>query len=205
MGDRREPMSRGQGNELLNKLEAAGLCGNIAQEVIDSPGNEKAKQVVRFLYGELLVCESNSILINRSAPFNPAERLGNGWTTVEEDERSLGFTKLDFARVKLITMLKGKESSITGEERLRRLKKLGSIRLDAQVFQTLWENKPLIPESWKEKEDGNIRYITFDGTIFRTPHGDRDVLCLSWYDGKWGRHMTKLGDDFKYMSAVLAG
>ena len=42
-------MSRGQGNELLNKLEAAGFGGELAQKVIDSKGNALAAEVVRCI------------------------------------------------------------------------------------------------------------------------------------------------------------
>lgn len=44
-----QSMSRGQGNELLNKLEAAGLGGELAQRVIDSKGNNLAAKVVRSI------------------------------------------------------------------------------------------------------------------------------------------------------------
>ncbi|MDD3101563.1 MAG: DUF5701 family protein [Patescibacteria group bacterium] len=39
-------MSRGQGNEILNKLEAAGLDGKLAQKIIDSKGNKLGKEIV---------------------------------------------------------------------------------------------------------------------------------------------------------------
>lgn len=42
-----QKMSRGQGNEFLNKLEAAGLNDELAQKVIDSKGNDLAAKVVR--------------------------------------------------------------------------------------------------------------------------------------------------------------
>ncbi len=44
-----QKMSRGQGNEFLNKLETAGLNGDLAQRVIDSKGNELAAKVVRLI------------------------------------------------------------------------------------------------------------------------------------------------------------
>jgi hypothetical protein len=45
----REPIGRGQGNEFLNKLEAAGLDFSLAQRVIDSKGNDLAAKVVRLI------------------------------------------------------------------------------------------------------------------------------------------------------------
>ena len=59
------------------------------------------------------------------------------------------------------------------------------VRLDAAVFLTLWRNLHLIPEQWKEKVNGNTRFIFFDGTVLRDPNGIRCVLYLYWVDGKW--------------------
>lgn len=42
-------MSRGQGNELLNKLEGAGLTDKLAQKVIDSKNNDLAVEAVRLI------------------------------------------------------------------------------------------------------------------------------------------------------------
>ncbi len=42
-------MSRGQGHEFLNKLEAAGLNSHLCQKVIDSKNNELATKVVRLI------------------------------------------------------------------------------------------------------------------------------------------------------------
>ena len=43
------PVSRGQGHELLNKLEAAGLTSELGQKVIDSKDNELGKKLVRLI------------------------------------------------------------------------------------------------------------------------------------------------------------
>ncbi len=53
-------MSRGQGNELLNKLEAAGLDSDLAQAVVDSSGNRLAEKMVAML-AEATVAVSNWI------------------------------------------------------------------------------------------------------------------------------------------------
>ena len=87
------------------------------------------------------------VTIDRSRPFNPAEFIGPGWTTEEQDEGSLLLTEIDLTKVRLETCLNSGEQYIKGEEKLRRLKLAGHIRLDAKVFQTLWENQELVPES----------------------------------------------------------
>ncbi|MFY9493080.1 MAG: hypothetical protein WAP55_01145, partial [Minisyncoccia bacterium] len=93
-----------------------------------------------------------------------------------------------------------------GTERIRRLKAANHIRLDAQIFQTLWENKHRIPEGWKEKINGNTTYIFFDGTSLRSPDGFRGALCLDWFGGEWHWDYCWLEDglDDEDPSAVLA-
>lgn len=142
------------------------------------------------------------ISIDRGQPFNPVRFLDEGWTIEEEDECSLVLTQVDLAKVRFEHMLKPGERYIKGEERLRRLKEAGYVRLDAAVFQMLWDNKELIPKSWKKKGT-----VCFDGTVFRGgPFGDRCVFYLNWYSGQWDWYYRWLGDDWDVNepSAVLA-
>jgi len=197
----------------------ATLVTNTAWEEIDFEGAELQNLVIRnpkeagrqftaFLKngGRMIVGEPRVIPIDRAAPFDPVKLLGQGWTIDEQDERSLALNQVDLANVRLEHMLKKNESWIKGEEKLKRLKKTGHIRLDAKVFQTLWENQALVQESWKEKTNGNTTFIFFDGTVLRDPGGDRYVLCLCWYDGRWGWDYRWLEDGWgvRSPSAVLA-
>lgn len=156
--------------------------------------------------------------ITRTIPFNPAEFLGQSWSIwkgpadgdglsgdEEQDERSLALTEVNLSQTQLVTCLKG-EVHIKGEEKLKRLKAFGHTRLDGKIFQTLWENKQLIPASWKEKINDNTRYIFFDGTILCGPRGRRGVLYLCWRDGgwRWGCGWLGRGWDAGSPSAVLA-
>ncbi len=140
----------------------------------------------------------SSIVIDRTTPFNPAKFLGEGWSIwrgpangdglsgdEEQDERSLALTEVDLSKVRFETCLRDGEPRINGEEKLKRLREAGHIRLDAKVFQSLWEHKDKIPESWKEKINGNTRFIFFDGTILRSPYGGRLVLYFYWLGGEW--------------------
>jgi len=102
------------------------------------------------------------------------------------------------------TLEKGEEN-IKGEDRLKRLKeKTNRIRLDAGIFKTLWENQSLIPEKWKEKTNGIMTSIFFDGTVLKDSVGSCYVLCLEWYN-KWRWCLIWLGCDFdaNCLSAVL--
>lgn len=148
---------------------------------------------------------SSIIHIDRSQPFDPAF-VGKGWEIAEQDERVLALTEVNLNQIRFETGLESDESWITGEEKLKRLKNAGHLRLDAKIFQTLWQNQSLIPESWKEKINGNTRYIFFVGTVLRSPFGYRYVLYLYWHGGQWYWNCSWLGHYFSvnHPSVVLA-
>ncbi len=145
----------------------------------------KAERVTRenlqaFLRNPNSVFGNNAVLvIDRTHLFNPAKFIGKGWSIEEQDERSLALSEVNLADIQLVTTLQNGEERVEGEEKLRRLKAAGYIRLDAKILQTLWGNKNLIPESWKGK------HVYFDGTVLRSPNGLRYVLYLCWYGDEW--------------------
>ncbi len=57
--------------------------------------------------------------------------------------------------------------------------------LNANVLDYLLKNPQLIPESWKNDERGNTRYIFFWGTIYRRFDGNLFVRYLYWFGGWW--------------------
>ena len=179
------------------------------QDLIIRNPKEVGRQFTAFLKngGKVIVGEPKVITINRGC-FNPAKFICDGWSILEDetDTRSTALTKLDLTKVQQVTMLKSGENVVNGKERLKRLKKDGHICLDAEVFLTLRQSQLLIPESWKEKVNGNTRYIFFDGTILRRSDGYRFVLCLYWNDVAWRWLVDWLGNnwDDNDLSAVLA-
>ena len=77
--------------------------------------------------------------------------------------------------------------------------------LNANILDALYENTHLIPEDWKRDEKGNIRYIYFWGTIYRS--ADRlFVRSLCFDRGGWGRRCDWLdrGWDFGGPATLLA-
>ncbi len=137
---------------------------------------------------KVIIGKPKTIKIDRTKSSDP-KSVNDGLTIVkdETDTRSMTLTKVDLTKIRFETMLKEGETFVTGEERLKRLKKRGHTRLDARIVQTLIENKHLIPESWKKKVNGDIRYIYFDGTVFRDPIDRRGILCLYWSGRSWSR------------------
>ncbi len=146
------------------------------------------------------------LVIDRSNKFDPETFIGSGWKIEEEDERSVALYEIDLSKVQFVNMLKDGETSIIGRRQLNRLKQAEYICLDAKVFQTLWGNRKLIPEAWKEKINGNTRYIFFDGTVLKHPNGSHYVFCLYWEGGKWKWTWIWLGNSWSANdpSAVLA-
>ena len=146
----------------------------------------------------------NIITINRSKLFSSVVFIGQSFGIEEEDERALALTEVDLAKVTLWTPHQNdKEIYVHGEERLRRLKSVGHIRLDAMVLLILLENQNLIPENWKSKD---ISAIYFDGTVlFRRANGDRYALSL--YQGvggwRWDCLGLKHGCSHRCPSAVI--
>ncbi len=144
------------------------------------------EEVQRFLSGEIVIGESKIVPVS-SNNFNPKEFIGDLWSIQADDAdiRSALLTELNLTKVVLRTMHRDGENYLKGEEKLKRLKLSGLIRLDADIFLTLWYNQHLIPKSWKNRVDNNTRRIFFDGTVLLRSGRDRYVLYLYWDDSAW--------------------
>lgn len=170
-------------------LTVPHLWGTLVDLLEKLTGKDAERWIIHLkmlLRGEMTSTRNNVISILRGR-FNPAKFIGKGWGIIADktDRRSLALTEVDPAEVQLVTMLKDGESRMTGERKLRRLETSNYIRLDIDIFFTIWHNQRLIPESWKEKVNGNTRYIFFDGTILKHQDNNSSVLCLYWMDGAW--------------------
>ncbi|MDP3899659.1 MAG: hypothetical protein Q8Q23_01115 [bacterium] len=137
-------------------------------------------------------------------PFNPAEFIGEEWTvwkgpddgdglSGEEDidPRSLALVKIEVSQFLFETCLQASDDSITGEEKLRRLKAASNFtRFGANVFFGLWldyksnKENSVLERLYQERK---VTYLDFPGTVLRAPIGHRNVLCLCRdVDGQWG-------------------
>lgn len=110
-----------------------------------------------------------------------------GWCIVEEetDLRSVAMDTLNLGKVHLRATLKYGEQSITGAERIARVKEAGHVRLGAGMFLVFWNNQDIIPENLKDSAENTDTGICFDGTVLVSPHGEKFVFCLYRLDGEW--------------------
>ena len=178
------------------------MSTDVMQGWIDNP-----KGLQKFLEGLCPpVSEKKVIGIDRTKPFDPAF-IDAGWSfwrgsadgnglegELEQDNRSLALTEVDTSKILLEARLESKETYTTGEERLKRLIAADRICLDFGIFQTLWNNKTLIPTRFREKTNNNRTYVFFDGQTLRSPGGGRCTLYL-YLDGGggWGWGVGWLG------------
>ena len=161
-----------------------------------------------------LAVKPHVIPIDRSKPFDLATFIGKGWSVwrgpadsnglegeEERDLRSVTLTELDLNQVQLVTCFE------QNEERISRLT-YGRVRLDENAFKAFLENREQLPARFKERVNGNIHFILFDGVVLRGPDGRRCTLCLYFedHDGSWYWICGWLGHGrgVNYSSAVLA-
>lgn len=121
--------------------------------------------------------------------FNHAEFLGKDWEVVDCDEREDSLTEVNWSKVNYENCLKEGESSITGEEKLKRLKIKGKLRFGGRAFFSLWKDyqekgeASVLEQLYKTKR---ITYVDFFGLVFQAPGGYRGVLYLYRSgDGRW--------------------
>lgn len=192
----------------LKLKNAFGRNGWTEKNIDDICEGDKLARVLRFVENgyRLSVIGPNTLVIDRSKPFDPMKFIGEGWSIVEEDERSLMLTQIDFTKVRFDSGLKEGESRITGEEKLKRLKKKSEIRLDAEIGQALYEEKGQTTLRFIHEHYG-ISWFELAGTVLRDPDGDRYFLYLyrhgdgSW---RWSYRWLDSGRGARGVSPVLA-
>jgi hypothetical protein len=195
--------------EILTENVDLGQIDTKELDLIIQDGYEAGEYFTHFLKttGKSIIDRRKlrTIRIDRKKIFNPAQFMDHQGLEIEEqDERSIVLKEVDSAAITLESMLQG-ETVITGEEHSIRLKQIGHIRLDAMIFQTLWENQHLIPEHWKGTVN-DPKHIFFDGTILKNQYG-RYVISLYWDKGKkWSWTYCRLdigGWKVEDLSAVI--
>ncbi len=147
----------------------------------------------------VITLNETTIAVNLAAtpklPFDGAkveQHTGEGWVIIEKRADGL---YINGRKVTLHLSKRQMGGKAIGGHDLRE-ELTGKPVLNANILDALYENPHLIPEDWKTDADGNIRYIFFWGTIYRSSGDDLYVRYLCFRDGVWDRRCGWLGDDW---------
>ncbi len=182
-----------KGRDAVRTFEAgyneAGLNAERAQRLNERGGELKAG-VIRLINELAPIPEVQRIVrLDNLEPFDPATfpGLGSGWRRNPDgsDPRSKAIVELDERKLKLVSPLRDEETWIVSEEQVRRIRAGTTVPLDLRWLRYYWTHQERIPESWKERVNGNMQYVFFDGDELLDPCGRRYSLCLCWDDGAW--------------------
>ena len=189
--------SVGQMNQLGDALEAAGYSVDDVTK-LRTPSVLKA---IKDLWSNTVsaAVQVIAMVLALVKNFNPVTFIGAGWKVLdaETDKRAEALDTVDFAAINLDTCLKPEDNGvITGEEKLKRMKDSGVIRLGVFAFLALWLEEGHKTLEWLFKNRG-VTYIDFMGTVLESPDRHRCVLCLSRRSvGGWHWGCSWLGYDW---------
>ena len=125
---------------------------------------------------------------------------GHSWKIApeESDLRARTLDTVDFSQFAVAGVVQPWEDSISGELYLHRSKtgseNLGYIRLGVGFFLCCWENQQHLPPFLKEKVDGQVRFILFDGDVLEDKDGKRYMLFMFHDELGWDWGMYAMTD-----------
>lgn len=212
-GQMSKAVTRGQALEVSGRVATQidwdAIDGdNLQQAVINLTPEEFGNRFTTFLKNGARVSIDSMKITPK--PFDPVKFIGNKWSLVadEHDARCDALTEVDFSKVLFETCLKDGETSITGEEKLKRLKANGNIRLGASVFLGFWEDYQVRKEDSTLEHfyfEKGITYLDFFGDVLLGPFSLRGVLFLCRdVGGSWDWGWLGRGWGARHFSASLA-
>lgn len=214
--------SEGQTHQLADALEAEGFT---PAEVTLFGQNQGG-----VLTGLLLVLRGLAKIVREGfklacdKPFSPAKFIGQDWTVwkgpangnglegkEDRDVREDSLSVIDWNEVVLDAHLLKKETSVEGEEKLKRAIASGNIQLGGRAFISLWEDYQANRENsvLEKLRCKGVTRIYFFGLRLRDPRGRRGVLCLYVDGSEWYWYYLWLNNHWNadsppYPSASLA-
>lgn len=178
-------MTSRQAAELDFALERNGWTAEDVKNLSKGDFLTDVRQVL-LGYSEIKILH---VIDLNAAPFNP---WANNGFVIDEHQKG-GQWKLDFTQVKF-RLVNGQKNGIQGNKVRKAL--AGQPIFNANLLDYLLAHPELIPEDWKQDENGNTRYIFFWGTIYRNRKGNLFVRCFFWRDGRWYGSHYWLGSDW---------
>lgn len=195
--------SEGQTHQLMEALQEKGFTAGQVTE-LGQNSNGLLDQVKLVLMGLATVVRSYfKLALDKT--FNPSEFIGKDWSVWKgpadgkglegDDDSVVESGTVDFEQVALETHLQGIETSLNGEEKMRRARSdKNKAQLGGKAFLALWndyqtrkaEGKPeesILEKLRKSGKIGNVVY--FFGLTLRSPNGYRNVLYLCFDGPEW--------------------
>ena len=195
-----EKYSVGQMNQLGDGLEAADF--NV-DDVTKLRNPAVLRQVRLYLMG-LATIVSAYFKLALDKTLDPSSFIGGDWkfwrgsadgNGLEGDEDYVPEPDaVDFEQIMLETHLEGKETSVHGEEKMKRARKSKNRQLGDKAFLALWNDWVACKAAGKPEDSilerlrragkiGTVLY--FFGRTLRSPLGRRCVLCLCLGGWEW--------------------
>ncbi|MDD5011846.1 MAG: hypothetical protein PHQ00_06965 [Phycisphaerae bacterium] len=213
-----EKYSVGQMNQLGDGLEASDFS---VDEVTKLRNPAVLRQVKLYLLGLVTIVRVCFKLALDKA-LDPSSFIGKDWKIWKGPTDGDGLTGdedyvpepdiVDFEQIMLETHLQGEETSIYGEEKMKRARESKNRQLGDKAFLALWNNW-LSCKSAGKSEDSILERLRWSGKIgtvvyffgrtLRRPGGNRCVLCLYfggggwrwdyyWLDDRWGDDISSV-------------
>ena len=135
------------------------------EEVVQDGGDQSAFEKLAEL-----------IAVGDHTPAFSRDMRKEGWELVEPGSKR---TINSVSNLELVSFLKSGESSINGEEMVRRARKELDANLGQEDAEWLLEHQNEIPAELRKF------YLTFPGTVWRGSGGSRRVPCLDWDGDRW--------------------
>jgi hypothetical protein len=164
----------GQANELKLAFRKANYTNDDIKRLCE--GNVLA-DVRNVLLGHAEVKLVEHVIDLDADPFVP-----NNWK-VEKHQQGGSF-KWDPAQVQFHLSPNQQNGKVIEGNKLRKELEGKSV-FNANLLDYLLAHPNLIPEEWKQDEQGRTRYIFFWGTIYRYSDGNLCVRYLYWHVGRW--------------------
>lgn len=164
------------------------MTGIVADEVLGRFARQQHDWFERVRKGSLdpeQVAAAVQKIIDRGNAFVYDKRKDD-WELLEDVELTL----TDPANLEAVPFLKSGESSINGEEMVRRARQELRINLGQHDAEFLLEHQNKIPQELRKYA------LVFTGTVWRDPRGDRCVAYLSWNGERWILRFSLLSYDW---------
>jgi len=193
----------GQTHQLANAMETAGYT---PAEITTLGQNPELLAQIKLVLMGLATIVLQCFKLACTKTFNLTEFIGKDWTVwrgapdsnglkgeEDRDKHADALDVIDWEQALMENHLQEGETSIEGEEKLKRAYASGNIQLGVKQFLSLWEDyKANGKDSVLEKlRLRGVKRIYFFGTVLRYPNGNRCVLYLyldgsEWYwNGRW--------------------